>query len=158
MIITRTTPVSKSYDSYMVEIKTMIGDADGYSHVTLGPFKRVQHWDNLKNLLELLAAMKKYDLFENYNSVVGFLQWFNPDIKTLDDLADSHFYFYEDDDDEEKEERKHHEKAFVLSKGFTQEWPYDPRSDDGYQQSIYEVKVYYYDYNGIKYNTEVKDL
>lgn len=155
MIITRATPVSKSYDSYTVEIKTMIGDCDGYSHVTLGPFKRVQHWDNLKNLLELLAEMKKYSFYENYHNVVGFLQWFNPEVKTLDDLADYHFNFYEDDDDEEKEEKKHHEEALALSKGFTQAWPYDPRSQDGYQQSIDEVKVFYCDYNGTIYNTEV---
>jgi hypothetical protein len=155
MIITRTTPVSKSYDSYTVEIKTMIGDADGYSHITMGPFKRVEHWENLKNLLELLSAMKKSSFYENYNDVVGFLQWFNAEVKTLDDLEKHYFYFYDDDDDEKKEEKKQHEAAFSLSKGFVKEWPYDPRTDEGYQQSLDEFKVFYCDYTGTIYNTEV---
>lgn len=152
MIITRTTPVSKVYDSYAVEIKTMIGDGDGYSHVTLGPFKRVQHWENLKNLLELLSEMKKDGFVENYKSVVGFLQWFNPEVKTLDDLADyDSFFRYADDD-----EKKMHEETFSLSEGFTQEWPYDPRTDEGYHQILDEFKVFYCDYTGALYNTEIK--
>lgn len=156
MIITRTTPVSKVYDSYTVEITTMIGGGDGYSHVTLGPFKRVQHWDNLKNLLEVLSAMKKSDFYENHHNVVGFLQWFNPEVKTIDDLEAYYFYYYEDDDAEKEEEKKRQEEAFALSKGFTKEWPYDPRTDEGYQQNIDEFKVFYCDYTGTIYNTEVK--
>lgn len=156
MIITRTTPVSKSYDSYTVEITTMIGDMDGYSHVTLGPFKRVQHWDNLKNLLEVLSAMKEYDFYENYNHVVGFLQWFNPEVKTIDDLEAYYFYYYEDDDAEKEDEKKRHEEAFALSEGFIKEWPYDPRTDEGYQQRIDEFKVIYCDYTGALYNTEIQ--
>lgn len=151
MIITRTTPVNKIYDSYTVEIETMIGDADGYSNLTVGPFKRVEHWENLTSLLTLLTEMKKDSFIERYTHIVGFLQWFNPEVKTLDGLTGYDHYFRYLEEDEEKE----HETILSLARGFTQEWPYDPRTDEGYHQILANFKVFYYDYTGTKYHTEV---
>jgi hypothetical protein len=159
MHITSTTP-AVFYDSFTVEIETILGDLDDYGHVVLGPFKRLEHWDNLENLLQLLETMKSTDFFENYNDVLGFLQWFNPEVATLsaldDDALDTLEMWGCILDTEDEAEMKTVRKAFALSHGFVKRWPLHDDGGDPEQHQIESYKVFYHDPNGIRFNTEIR--
>ena len=150
MLITRTTPVQSYHDSYVVEIKTVNFRGENPCYLTLGPFKRVPHSENLKHLLTTLQTVKADGDAENYHWVLGFSQWFNPEITNFEELDD--YYSFSAADFHPEEE---HEEAFALSRGFAKWWPADPSASDFYYQTFQEFKVFYYDYNGNKYNTEV---
>ena len=149
MIITRTTPTDKYYDSYMVEITTETFKGRSETKFSLGPFKRVPHQANLESLLKTLELIKTEGDNENFYSVLGFAQWFDKEIPNLEKLNNSFRHTAADYYPEEE-----HEELFALSHGFVQDWPVEP-SDDCYMQNLDSYKVYYYDYNGVKYNTEV---
>lgn len=164
MLITKTTP-AVFYDSFTVEIHTRVASSsgEGESNIIVGPFKRVSHMSNLENLLHLLKAVEKEDFYERYTSL-GFVQWFAPymfekgelnidDPQELEQLLRDYGYFCDLDDEEELKAFK---DAFILSEGFRVEWPIDPRSQDGYQQALDGYKVFYYDPDGFRYNTEIQ--
>lgn len=152
MIITRTTPVGSYFDSYMVEVELETFKGASETYITLGPFKRVQHRANLENLLQTLARIKTDGDNEAYHWILGFSQWFNKEITSFEELEN--YYSYSAANFHPEEE---HEEIFAFSRGFVQDWPVEPQ-DDGYMQRFVSYKVYYYDYNGVKYNTEVKNL
>jgi hypothetical protein len=149
MIITRTTPTANYHDSYMVEVVAETFKGISETRFTLGPFKRVPHQANLESLLQTLERIKIDGDNESYYWVLGFGQWFDKEITSFEKLDGGYTHsaadFYP---------REEHEELFALSRGFVQNWPVEP-SDDGYMQKLVSYKVYYYDYNGVKYNTEV---
>lgn len=150
MLIKRTTPIQPFYDSYVVEITVEAFKADHDSYLTLGPFKRVQHSENIEHLLRTLETVKTDGDNENYHWILGFSPWFNPQITTFEELKAYHSYSAADFHSEEE-----HEEVFRLSRGFAKEWPMEPNNSDGYYQTLGDYRVFYYDFNGNKYNTEV---
>jgi hypothetical protein len=152
MIITRTTPVDNYYDSYIVEVKAQTFKGASESYINLGPFKRVPHQANLENLLETLQSISEQrDNTDNYWSVFGFAQWFDETTTNFEELKGTGGWNCSVTEDFPRED---HEKAFTLSDGFSQNWNPE-EGDEGYMHKFVSYKVYYYDYNGIKYNTEV---
>lgn len=150
MLITKTAPVPFIPDSFVVTIEMMIGDADAYTHLEMGPFKRLEHWDNLENLLQTLVSVEQEECGEQYSSVPGFEQWFNARRSDAPNYSDYAWNFEPEDDEEEIAQ----EKAFELGKEFAQSWPVEPNMDD-YRQAYVGHEVFYYDNNGIKCNTTV---
>lgn len=152
MIITRTTPVHNYYDSYIVEVETETFKGASQSCITLGPFKRVPHRANLEHLLETLQNISEQrDNTDGYWSIFGFSQWFDKTVTNFEQLEGKGGWACSVTEDFPRED---HEEALSLSDGFSQDWPPE-EGDEGYMHRFVSYKVYYYDYNGVKYNTEV---
>lgn len=149
MKITRTTPIGNYCDSYMVEIEAETFKGASETYITVGPFKRVQHWANLENLLQTLERIKSDGDNESYHWVLGFSQWFNKEITNFQEFEDYYTHSAADFTPEDE-----HEAIFALAREFVQNWPIEPR-DDGYMQQFVGYKVFYYDYKGVKYETEI---
>lgn len=124
-------------DSYVVEIETMYGDADGYGKIIVGDFKKGEE-SYLEDLLKTCNRMKDEYPYgrgggENYNHVEGFNKWFD-----IDDTTEEEY--------EAIPER--------IKNDLSTYWEYDPQGD-GTHASYDGHKVFYYDENGVKYKVSV---
>lgn len=147
-VTTLVPPMPVDADSYSVEIETMRGDADGYETITVGPFYRGKHEENLQSLLETLDRMGKrfpngMGGRDNYKDVLGYEQWFgeiwNMEIAERDytELLDKHG-------------REVHEKLIELAEPVVEDmsWPFDEIQAN----QLDEYHVYYYNADGKKFN------
>lgn len=151
MLITKTAPVSYTPDSFTVEIELLLRGGDSYTPLVMGPFKRLEHWDNLEDLLLTLERVDSEDR-DFYKYTLGFLPWF----RTRDDSEIKDFEeecLYELDDDEKEDEQK---KSIILSTGFAQDWHYEPQTDGEFLQEYSRHKVFYHDNSGLKFETTVQ--
>lgn len=157
MKLSITTPVpllETSRNNFVVEITTNNEHTEEQSYLTVGPFKRHSEEVNLQSLIQLLASMEemartaeedeKYD----YDYVLGFYQWFSPDVTDMSDF-ETYYPFIINTHGKEVLER-----LFELSEGFTTEWPMDT-SHGFHHEMIAGYKVFYYDESGTKFNVEV---
>ena len=119
---------------FVIECEAMIGDADDYKKVILGPFKLKENDDILEEAVKVCE--KAQELYPNgkggwddYDSIEGFNIWFNNG-DTVEGL---------DDDD----------YRFELSG----EWP----SGEHYGVASFEsYEVFYYGQAGEKYSVDVE--
>lgn len=134
----------KYKDSFVVKIKVMHGDADGYSELEVSGFrgncqKSKLHMEDLIQTLKEMEAEYPHGRggFDTYDHLEGFPKWFGGEI------LDEHRDWYEDLEDWEQ-------------KMYWSDWPLSP---DGYgtQASFESYSVYYYDENGVKYYVEVEE-
>lgn len=121
-------------DCYVVEIKTMYGDADGYGKITVGGFRKGEDEDLLNEFLDLCERMENCSDGDSYDQIEGFEKWFES-------------YDLEPEDWDAMTER---EKKLCGDN----EWEDDP---NGYgDQATYSgAKVYWYSYTGAKYNVDI---
>lgn len=123
---------------YVVEIKTMYGDADGYGKVIVGGFKKDFDENLMIDLLKTCERMEKAypngrSGYDSYNHIEGFNRWFN-----IEDL-----------DEDIWESLSEHEQ------NFTGDWESEPGYDEC-QASYYDYSIFYYDDLGFKYEVNVK--
>ena len=155
LIITDLIPAPETpTDSYVVEIQSMQGDADGYREFTVGPFKKGQDEVPLQSLLETLQRMKAR--FPNgmrgdstYNDVLGHLQWFGTETVTIEFLQE---YYPEVLSTYGVE--AHQELINVAENHYT-EWQGDALTDYKKDEKLTKYGVVYYDEAGTKRNVEV---
>lgn len=124
---------------YVVEIKTMYGDADGYGKITVGGFKEGEDEDLLNEFLDLCERMETF--YPNgrggegdYDQVEGFEKWFKSydlDPEDWDAMTEREKRLYGDN-----------------------EWEDDPNGY-GDQATYCDAKVYWYSYTGAKYNVDI---
>lgn len=133
-------------ESFVVEIKTMTGDGDGYSDLIVGSFSKSQK-KNLQSIVETLNRMKSVsDVYcFGYESILGFLPWFSG-LDSDDEIRDHIYNEFLDFDETELE------VILELSKGFRSEWMADMRNDDHTAQTLISYDVFYYDANRVKHN------
>lgn len=134
-------------NSYVVEIKAMQGDADGYRHFSVGPFVKGEQEAALQSLLETLKRMETgYSYDTGYKEVLGFEQWFGE----VDSVEDLHKWFPEllalHDEAVHKEIIEHSEEHGI-------EWNDDKFSDG--PERLDKFNVVYYDETGTKRKVEV---
>lgn len=156
MLITKTTPTPISYspDSFTVEIELMIGDAEAFTNLTMGPFKRLEHWDHLEDLLKTLERVAAENSSDSYESVLGFRPWFSERASESEEsLQEFEEECLEWAFDEEEEIIK---KVIALSFTFAQNWGREPGTSGEYPQSYHAHKVFYHDNNGLKFDTTVQ--
>lgn len=142
-----TTKIPKN--SYVVEIQSMRGDADGYTKFNVGPFKKGKEEANLQSLLETLKRMKaEFSYDTGFRNVLGFEQWFG-EAGSFDDM---HEWFPEL---LEMFGTEAHQQILDLSKNHSSEWHNDPMN--GYQtpEQLDEYKVFFYDSKGKKFHVEI---
>jgi hypothetical protein len=141
-------PTEKKPNTFEVTISTMLGDADGYEDVVVGPFAKGQDEELLEGLLATLKEMD--DTYPNggrrsgYSKLVGHLAWFRDEIIETPEIAS---YFF---DDEEKQQELIDYKTRVLK--FCKKtnnypnWPYSeftdsPNSYDGHKIVFYDENL-----------------
>lgn len=125
-------------NAYVVECEAMYGDADGEGILEVGGFAKGKDEIYLEDFLGFCERMKvAYPHgrggYDDYNHIEGFDKWFD-----ADNLADEDYHALP-------------EKVKFLSTY----WLNDPQGD-GMQASFEGYKVFYYDEQGIKYNTSVE--
>lgn len=136
-------------DSYVVEIQSMQGDADGYTKLKVGPFKKDKEEANLQSLLETLKRMKsEFSYDTGFKNILGFEQWFG-EAASFDDM---HEWFPEL---LEKFGTEASQQIIDLSKNHSIEWPNDPTSDYQTPEHLDKYKVFYYDAEGKKFKVEI---
>lgn len=148
--ITKPIPTKETpKDSYVVQIKVMQGDADGYRKFTLPPFKKGSEEASLQNLLETLKRMESEFSYETgYKEILGFQQWFG-EIRTIDDLPKWFPELLEKFGTETSEE------IVTLSQRHRGEWKPDPVYGYNSPEQLDEYKVLYYDETGNKFAVEI---
>ena len=129
--------VKTPIDSYVVEVETMYGDADGWGRVIVGDFK-IGEEEYLEDLLKTCERMDEAyphgrGGWDNYNHVEGFNKWFS-----IDDTTDEEY-----------------DSMSARMKELASEWEFDPQSD-GSHASFYGYNVFYYDKNGVKHSVSVE--
>lgn len=145
--------VNAPKDSYTVAIELMRGDGDGYTTITMGPFKRNEHEASLYCLLETLQRMKarypngrRGGNTDAYDGVLGFVQWFG-EVGSVEDLKKWHPQLLTS-----YSEKEHQEIIDAIEVGeFYGEW----YSHDDTQDSLTAYEVYYYDDDSSKYAVQV---
>lgn len=148
--ITKPIPVKDTpKDSYVVQIKVMQGDADGYRKFTLRPFKKDKDEASLQNLLETLKRMESEFSYETgYKEILGFQQWFG-EINSIDDLPK---WFPEL---LEKFGPEVSEGIVALSQRHRGEWKPDPVYGYNSPERLEKYKVVYYDETGAKFKVQI---
>ena len=140
-------------NSYEVIIKTMIGDADGYLDVKVGPFIKGEDEAAITYLIETLDRLDK--AFPDgrwggtdYDNVEGFIPWFNSGNYTEVQYADycrKSPLTYE----------QHLEAVKLVGKRSVY-WPSDPQQDNGDPTSYESFKIFYYDEHTVKHSVTVE--
>lgn len=130
-------------DGYMVEIQTVMGDADGYRDFTVGPFKRGGQENSLQSVLETLRRMENKVPSGDYDDVLGYQEWFCA-VRSIDDLRKYEPALIARDGE------KVHQDIMDLSTEHYEEWHSDPFLDGVAPQMLVEYKVFYYDERGVK--------
>lgn len=155
-----TTPVEPPEpESYVVEINTYRGDADGDSQLLMGPFKAGKDDESLQSLLETLRRIKERfphgrggsSEFSYESNVLGFAQWFgvNPS-STVEELQECYPQLVE------KFGLETNLAVSALVKDFySEEWPYQEGYPDMIEESLDNYKVFYYNEIGDKFNVEI---
>lgn len=143
-------------NSYTVEITTSRGDADGYSHFTMGPFKEGENEDSLQCLLETLRRTKERYThgrrgsteYAYINDVLGFVQWFGTSpCSTVEEMQENYPKQLELFGAEANQAI-----ADLVKDFYCEDWPYD-----GYEieESLDKYQVFYYNADSAKYDVEV---
>lgn len=157
-IITDPIPVAEPpKDSYVVEVQSMQGDADGYHDFTVGPFKKGQDEAPLQSLLETLERMdaafspggRRPD---TYNDVLGHLQWFGTEIVTIDSLRQHYPNLLN------KHGEEVHQELIDLTQNENHyaEWRGDAMTDYTRDERLTKYGVVYYNEAGVKFKVEVQ--
>ena len=147
--ITISDPVlAGAIDSFMVEIQTVMGDADGYRDFTVGPFKRGGQESSLQSVLETLRRMENKVPRGDYDDVLGYMEWFCA-VRSIDDLRKYEPALIARDGEEI------HQEIMDLSTEHYEEWHMDPIVDGAYPEKLSEYKVFYYDERGIKHVVQI---
>lgn len=149
-------PEEVPQDSYIVEIQSMQGDADGYREFTVGPFKKGQDEAPLQSLLETLKRMEtglSRDARGNstYNNVLGHIQWFGTEIVTIEFLQE----YYPEVLNAYGAEA--HEELIKLTENENHyaEWHGDAMTDYQHVEKLTKYEVMYYNEAGIKHSVQV---
>lgn len=138
-------------DSYVVEIQSMQGDADGYREFTVGPFKKGQDEAPLQSVLETLQRMKARGMRGNstYNDVLGHLQWFGTETVTIEFLQE---YYPEVLSTYGVEA---HQELIDMTENYYTEWHGDAMTDYQQDEKLTKYGVVYYDEAGTKHVVEI---
>lgn len=138
-----------AFDSYMVEIQTVMGDADGYRDFTVGPFKRGEQEASLQNLLETLRRMDEASR-SDYDDVLGFSEWFCV-VRSIEEMRKYASALIARDGE------KVHQEIMDLSTAHYEEWHMDPISGGTIPQGLSDYSVFYYDNAGVKHTVAIED-
>lgn len=148
--ITESIPAKETpKDSYVIQIKVMQGDADGYRTFTMPPFTKDKDEISLQSLLETLKRMESEFSYETgYKEILGFQQWFG-EVTSFEDLPK---WFPELI---EKFGLEVSEEFVTLSQHHRSEWKPDPVYGYNSPERLYEYKVVYYDETGNKFAVKI---
>lgn len=155
LVVESPVPVAETpKDSYVVEIVSMQGDADGYREFSVGPFKKGQDEAPLQSLLETLQRMEAglpRDARGNstYNNVLGHLQWFGTELVTIEFLQE---YYPEVLNTYGPEV---HQELIDLSENHYVEWHGDAMTDYQHDEKLTKYGVMYYDEAGTKHSVKI---
>lgn len=145
-------------DSFVIEYKTMRGDADGFSQNTVGPFKKGEHETHLENIIQVFKGIaEKFPSGPyQYFNVPGFCNWFQDDIGSMDDFYN---YYPAQAARFTPEEIALVEESIPLAMEIElfPMWPFDKLAYESAQESLREWQVFYYDNNGVKHEVEMED-
>lgn len=135
-------------DGYMVEIQTVMGDADGYRDFSVGPFKRDGQEASLQSALGTLRRMKNKVPRGDYDDVLGYMEWFCA-VRSIEEMRKYEPALLSRDGE------KVHQEILDLSTEHYEEWHSDPFLDGITPQRLVEYKVFYYDEGGIKHFVQI---
>jgi hypothetical protein len=141
-------PTEKKPNTYEVTISTMLGDADGYEDVVVGPFAKDQDEELLEGVLTTLKEMQ--DAYPNggrrvgYSKLVGYLAWFLDE--TIETPVAASYYF--DDKEKQQELIVYSTKVVEFCNRVNNypSWPYSeftdsPNSYDGHKIVFYDENL-----------------
>jgi hypothetical protein len=157
LVILAPVPVKETpKDSFVVEIESMQGDADGYREFSVGPFKKDQDEAPLQSLLETLKRMEtglSNGMRGNrtYNNVLGHLQWFGTELVTIEFLQE---YYPEVLNTYGAEA---HQELIKLTENENHyaEWHGDAMTGYQHDEKLTKYEVMYYDEAGIKHAVQI---
>jgi hypothetical protein len=137
-VVTGASNVPDYRDAFVVEVKVMYGDADGYGNFEIGPFARDEDEALLGDFVTLCKGMDEAYKYgrggdDDYNHVPGFNEWFDSENHLTEEQWDAL-------------PKKQQELCW--------DWPRDPQGD-GIQSSFEKYEVFYYDETGVKFDVKV---
>lgn len=129
--------IAASYgDCFVIEVKGMYGDADGYGSLSYGPFHHTEQelMTSFIEFLDRMAAAYPHGRggYDDYYHVEGFKEWMDADSLTQEE----------------------YDALPKRIKELSQYWLNEPQGD-GMQASYNGFKVFYYNPYGVKYDVEV---
>lgn len=157
LVVESPVPVAETpKDSYVVEIQSMQGDADGYREFSVGPFKKGQDEAPLQSILETLKRMEtglSRDARGNstYNNVLGHLQWFGTELVTIEFLQEYYpevLNTYGAEVHQELIDLTENENHYA-------EWHGDAMTDYQHDEKLTKYGVIYYDEAGTKHTVKI---
>lgn len=149
--IVEQTPVS----AFMVSIKVMHGDADGWNTFELGPFRKkdTEALTSLVGTLQRMQSSGRWGDGDNYyRNIEGFEAWFGTSVG--DTWAE--YTEYCDSDLPYEKFEPHRTLASSVEKPYHDGWPWDVTYEE-YPASLTRWEVFYYDHAGVKHAVTVHD-
>lgn len=147
-IIQDVVPISKTPDSYEVVVHTMRGDADGYDDIIMEPFIRNQDEASLEFLIEVLTELAT----AHPNGMGGGDNHYK--VKNFDVWFDGSYYDSEESYLKYSENTRPYAEYIAAARTVGEhyaDWP----TEEGYQNSYQDYKVFYYDDALVRHHVQV---
>lgn len=145
------TPLS----AFVVNIKVMHGDADGYNTFQMGPFyqKDKEALASLIGTLQRMESKGRWGDGDNYyRNIEGFEAWFGTGTgDTLEEYRDAC-----DSDLPYEQFEPHRRLSGSVEKPYYDGWPWDVTYEE-YPASLDGWNIVYYDHAGVKHRVTVHD-